>query len=309
LRPLTRVGPEDVLQIGVRAADGRAWRYVRVDSSWRYPDYHYAFVQPQRIEHLLKSLLLTPASVVSSDRRDFTHYGLGPTSPVLELFAREGAALLSLRLGRGVPEMRAGEAYVQLTGADTVYHLHANPAHAFDATDPPMIDRRIRPRALAKKSIAQVTFERAAAYPVLSLRRELVAPAAPNFPGAPPSGPTYVWNARFNDGERECVLGSVFAYISFIDRLTWGTLEETKGTRDLFSAARRLYLEDEDGRVDTLEVAAAEAGQQLLRYRTTGQVSRISQAKADLLFPAIEALLDTLPKPNVYEQVEPHTPF
>ncbi|MGY8825694.1 MAG: DUF4340 domain-containing protein [Candidatus Latescibacterota bacterium] len=309
LRPLARVSPEDVLQIGVRAADGRTWRYVRVDSSWRYPDYHDAFVQPQRIEHLLKSLLLTPASIVSSEARDFIHYGLGPTSPVLELFDREGTSLLSARLGRGVPDMRSGEAYVQRTNADTIYHLHANPAHAFDATDPPMLDRRIRPRALAQKAITQITFAGVEAHSVRRLRRELVAPAEPNMPGAPPSGPTYAWSGLFIDGERECVLGSAFAYISFLDRLTWDALQSAKDARNSFSAARRLYLEDEDGRIDTLEVASTETGLPLLRYRTTGQVFNVNQAKVDLLFPAVEALLDTLPKANAYEQAEPYTPF
>lgn len=309
LRPLAQIHLEDVVQIGVRAADGRTWRYTRVDSSWRYPDYHDAFVQPQRIEHLLKSLLQTPASVVSVEAGDLVHYGLTPASPVLQLMGRDGTPLLTARLGRGAPDMRAGEAYIQRANFDTIYHLHANPAHAFDSADPPMIDRRVRPRALEQKAIVEVRFAGAQDYPVHGIVRRLEAAGAASLPGAPPSGPTYVWQGLFADGERECVVGSAFAYIGFLDRLSWDALHSTAETEAAFSTAYRLYLGDEDGRTDTLEVGAVTAGSQLLRYRTTGQVFSVSRDKAALLFPAPEALLDTLPQPNPYEKVEPHTPF
>ncbi len=309
LRPLVQVRTDDVVQIGVRAANGRTWRYARVDSSWRYPDYYDAFVLPQRIEHLLKSLLLTPASIVSIEAGDLVHYGLTPNSPVLELLDKEGTPLLSARLGRGAPDVRAGEAYIQLAHFDTIYQLHANPAHAFDTADPPMLDRRIRARALAQKAIVQIRFAGAQDYPVRVLQREFGAPAAADMPGAPPSGPTYVWNGLFADGERECVVGSAFAYVGFLDRLSWDALHSPTETEASFRAARRLYLEDEDGRIDTLEVGAATAESQLLRYRTTGQAFSISRAKAELLFPTTQALLDTLPQPNAYDQSEPYTPF
>jgi hypothetical protein len=35
----------------------------------------------------------------------------------------------------------------------------------------------------------------------------------------------------------------------------------------------------------------------------------VPSAKAELLFPSEAALLDSLPKPNPYEQIEPYTPF
>jgi len=47
----------------------------------------------------------------------------------------------------------------------------------------------------------------------------------------------------------------------------------------------------------------------VLRYRTTGQVFTVPNAKAELLFPSEAALLDSLPRPNSYEQIEPYTPF
>lgn len=315
LRSLAQIDLNDVVQIGVRAVDGRTWRYVRVDSSWRYPDYYEAFAQPKRIEHVLKSLLHTPASVVSVEAGDLVHYGLMPTSPVLELVDETGTPLLTARLGRGAPDMRAGEAYIQLVNFDTIYHLHANPAHAFDSADPPMIDRRVRPRALGQKTISHIRFAGAPGfafapdYPVRMLVREMSAPATPNVPGAPPGGPTYVWRGVFADGERECVVGSVFAYVGFLERLSWDALRDARESAAAFSAVRSIYLADEDGRTDTLDVGAATADGQLVRYRTTGQVFSISSAKAELLFPVEKVLLDTLPQPNVYEKAEPYAPF
>ena len=42
LRPLATVNKDDVAGIVAVAGNGRTWRYVRVDSTWRYP----AFLTP-----------------------------------------------------------------------------------------------------------------------------------------------------------------------------------------------------------------------------------------------------------------------
>ena len=158
LRPLATVNKANVAGIVAVAGNGRTWRYMRVDSTWRYPAYFDAFVQPQRIDHLLNSLLQASASVVSSESRDMQRYGLLPNSPTLTLRNPSNSTLLSMRLGRGAPDIRSAESYVQLVGADTIYHLHANPAHAFDSGDPPMLDLRVRPRALKRKAINRISF-------------------------------------------------------------------------------------------------------------------------------------------------------
>ena len=38
-------------------------------------------------------------------------------------------------------------------------HLHANPLLALDNANPPMLDRRVLPQVLARRSIAKITFE------------------------------------------------------------------------------------------------------------------------------------------------------
>lgn len=307
LRPLASVAEGDVAQIVAQAGNGRTWRYVRVDSSWRYPDYHYAFVQPQRIEHLLNSLLQAASSIASVEGGDLPHYGFMANSPLLTLLDAQGTPLLTARLGRGAPDVRASESYVQLAGADTIYHLHANPAHAFDGGDPPMLDRRIRPRALQSRAVDRISFSQPS--PIRSLYREEREAAMPEMPGAPPSGPTYAWIGEFADGARECVAPSAYAYIGFLDRLTWSELRDPAAQAQAFNEARALYIAAEEGSVDTLEISSLVDGVYLLRYRTTGQVFAIPGDKADLLFPTPSALLDSLSKPNAYEQVEPYTPF
>ena len=64
-----------------------------------------------------------------------------------------------MRLGRGAPEVIDSESFVQLSGADTIYHLHANAAHAFDAGDPPMLDGHVWPRALKPQPFERVEFD------------------------------------------------------------------------------------------------------------------------------------------------------
>lgn len=305
LRPLATVDKTDVAQIVAVAGNGRTWRYVRMDSTWRYPAYFDAFVQPQRIDHLLNSLLQASASVVSNERDDMQRYGLLPNSPTLTLRTASNRALLSMRLGRGAPDIRAAESYVQLAGADTIYHLHASPAHAFDSGDPPMLDLRIRPRALKRKAIDRISFS---GYPPLkTLYREQREMDMGSMPNAPPSGPVYAWIGTFSDGTRDCITQSAYAYVGFIDRLSWSTLIDPTAYTQGFD--RALFLTDEEGVVDTLDVGATTGETTVLRYRTTGQVFAVPNAKANLLFPSEAALLDSLPKPNPYEQIEPYTPF
>jgi hypothetical protein len=251
--------------------------------------------------------LQTPASVVATEPGKLAHYGLSAGSPTLRLIDATGVSMLHVRLGRGAPDARAGEAYVQRVGFDTIYHLHANPAHAFDADDPPMLDRRVRPRALAKGAIARVAFTDG--YALRSLRRVLTELDESSRSGRPPSGPIYEWKVVLGDGEHTGVASSVYAYIAYIDRLTWAVLHDPQQAAAAFAEKRSIFLEDEAGHIDTLELGGVGPQGHFLRYSTTGQVFSISQAKADLLFPVASALLDTLPRPNPYEQVEPYTSF
>ena len=78
---------------------------------------------------------------------------------------------------------------------------------------------------------------------------------------------------------------------------------------DAFEQTRYLYLEDEDGNIDTLAVGGADDRGQYLRLHTTGHVLTVTPEKSTLIFPATAALMDTLPQPTPYKQAEPFSPF
>ena len=307
LRLLALVPIADIAQIEIRAA-GRAWRYVLQDSIWYFPAYHRAFALDRRIEHVLKSLTQTPATFVSAEPGDLPHYGLGPNSVRFALLDANGRLLLEVLQGRGAPDIRSSESYVQRVGADTVFHLHAHPVHALEANDPPMLDRRILPQALPRKALQRITFSGDPAYPLKSLHRELKEIEAPT-PGMPPQGPTYHWIATYPDGERVCLAPSIYAYTDFIKRLTWTALHNSSQTDAFFEQTRYLYLEDEEGSIDTLAVGGADDQGQYLRLHTTGHVLTVTPEKSTLIFPATAALMDTLPQPTPYKQAEPFSPF
>ena len=306
LRLFAPVPADQIAQIDIRAAN-RQWRYVLRDSTWRFPAYHQAFALDRRIEHLLKSLTQTQATFVSAELGDLPRYGLGPGSVRLTILDASGYPLLEVLQGRGAPGPRAGKTYVQRVGVDTIFRLLAPPLHALDANDPPLLDRRILPRALPRKALTKITFVGDSDYPLKSLRRELKEIEIPTA-GMPPRGPTHDWIATYPDGEKVCLAPSVYAYIDFLKRLTWTALHDPAQT-DTFAEARFLYLEDEDGVIDTPASGDANQNGHYLHLHTTGHVLTITHEKADLLFPTTSALLDTLPHPTPYTQVEPFSPF
>ena len=101
IRTLKPIPEGQTTEIVARASDGRSWRYVKIDSIWRYPDYHSAYVEPRRIKHVLNSLTKATASIVSTEPGDLHHYQLLPNSPVITLLGEKRETLLSVRLGRG----------------------------------------------------------------------------------------------------------------------------------------------------------------------------------------------------------------
>lgn len=296
LRLLTPEPSSSVDQIEVHAA-GRRWHYVRRGNTWYFPAYHRAFVLNRRVEHLLQSLLATPATFVSTEPGDLARYGLGPGSVRIHLLDPQGRPLLEVRQGRGAPGVRAGESYVQRIGADSIFHLHAHPVHALDTAPPaPMLDRRVLPQALQRKGLRQITFAGDPSYPVQSLSRQLKPMTAPG-----PMMPTYEWIASSATGAETCPSANAEAYADFLKRLTWSALHDPSRT-DAFAEARYLYLEDEEGTIDTLAIGTTDDRGHYLRLHTTGHIFTITPARAALLFPTRSALLDTLPQPAPYHQ-------
>ncbi len=299
LRLLTPELASAVEQIEVHAA-GRRWHYVRRGNTWYFPAYHRAFVLNRRVEYLLQSLLATPATFVSAEPGDLARYGLGPGSVRIHLLNPQGHPLLKVRQGRGAPGPRAGESYVQRVGADSIFHLHAHPVQALDTAPPaPMLDRRVRPQALQRKGIRRIAFAGDPSYPVQSLSRQLKAMTEPG-----PMMPTYQWVALSAAGAEICLSASAEAYADFVKRLTWSALHDPDRTAAFFAQARYLYLEDEEGTIDTLAIGATDDRGRYLRLHTTGHIFTITPEKAALLFPTRSALRDTLDHPSPYHQAE-----
>ena len=249
---------------------------------------------------MLQSLLATPATFVSAEPGDLARYRLGPGSVRIHLLDQQGRPLLEVLQGRGAPGPRAGESYVQRVGADSIFHLHAHPVHALDTAPPaPMLDRRVLPQALQRKGLRRIAFAGDSSYPVQSLGRQLKAMTAPG-----PMMPTYEWITSSATGAETCLSASAEAYADFLKRLTWSALHDPSRT-DAFAQARYLYLEDEEGTIDTLAIGAADDRGHYLRLYTTGHVFSITPEKAQLLFPTRSALRDTLPQPSPYHQAEP----
>ena len=283
-------------------------RYVRRDSTWRYPAYFDAFADPGRVDQFLGSLLQSAATVVATNPARQAHFGLQPEAAIeVVLQGPADTVLLEALIGRGAPGRGASEAYVKKAGNDTLLHLHANPRLALASGNPPMLDRRVLPTALRRKSLRRITFVNASG--LRQLRRIETALHGFPLPGRMPTGPTYVWLATFAAREDTCLNASAFAYASFLSRLRYEELHDPHNAKGFESSSARLELTYEDDVVDVLEVGGrSDKGHIYLHHHTSGQILTISAAKADLLFPTRSTLLDSLPQPSPYQQTEPFGP-
>ena len=303
LRPLPNLPLQQVAAFQVRTA-GQTWTYVRRRGHWRFPAYHEAFVLDAQVDQLLGGLQRL-GTVVSTEPGDMQRFGLHPARAVVLLLRdSRGHPLDEIWLGRRAPGAAADEAYVKRAGADTIYHLHANPRRALGRGVPPMLDPHVLPRALERKSIVRMEWE-APAFELSQLRRLELRPAL--VPGRPPQGPSIVWLSTFAGREDTCLSANAFAFTGFLTRLRYAALHDAAGDGYGFNeAGPRLLLQDEDGREDVLEVGVRDGqGNRFLRLRTTGQVFSLAADKADLLFPGRAALIDSLPQPDPYQVVEP----
>jgi len=311
LRPLVQLSTEQVEQFEI-GLGGKSWTYVRRNGLWRYPALFDAFVRVDRVDRFLNGLLNSQSTVVSTEPGDLAGSGLAPAQAlIVNLKNGQGALLQAVRIGRGIPAPGSAETYIQRAGDDTIFHLHANPRLALAGGTPPLIDPHLLPQGLERGQIVEIRFAGDPAYPLTRLHRVETAPGRPDIPGMPPEGPTYEWIGTFAGEEKSCVSGSAFEYVGFLGRLRYKNLH-SPNTFDSAATKRALYLHDDQGRIDTLDIGGATAnGDVLLRHRAAGLVMALTPEKATLLFPTANALLDSLPRPSAYELAEPRnaSPF
>jgi hypothetical protein len=298
MAPAPAASPERLqVQLGQQT-----WTYVLRGGAWRYPGYFDAFAQAEGVEYVLESLLRAPATVHGIGG-ELTRLGLDPGQALRFRVEGEGGALLAeVWVGLGIPGPGAQECYARPAGADTLFHLHANPRLALGRAAPPLLDNRVLPAALKRKPLARIEFSRPD-HPLRSLRRVQTAPAPPALPGRPPQLPGYQWLAEWGGQELVCGTANAFAYADFLVQLRWAALRDP---RTPFAVQGQLRLRDEADSLDVLELGAAdERGQVLLRHRGTGLVGALEPTQAALLFPSRQALLDTLGTSSPYRRPAP----
>jgi hypothetical protein len=233
---------------------------------------------------------------------------------MVRLSDTSGTQLLEVWFGHSIPGQNSTESYAKKAGSDTIYHAHTHPPLSLKPTPadggPPMLDPHILPRALSRRRIVRITYA-ADGYPLKALYSVPATPASLSLPGQPTQGPIYEWYGFFKGEGKTLNISSALTYISFLSHLRYSELRDPWAAVDygFDRVNRRLYLEDEGGAVDTLEVGDKEAdGRVYLRNRTAGQVFTVASPKVDLLFPTAKALLDSLPKVSPYELAEPPGP-
>ncbi len=296
VRLVATVPVEQVETLWLQQGNGPRWVYEKRGKHWRYPAYHNAYVHSDRIEFLLTTLAQGMGTMLLPGVAAAKHYGL-ESSQALKVGLQDGAgaALTELWIGRGIPGARAGEVYICQAGSDTVFHLHANPRSALDATQPPLLDRRLRPAALKRKALVDIRYERSGVGQVNGLRRVETAMALRPIPGQPPQGPSYVWIAQFGSREDTCLTANVQAYMGFFERLVYKALHAPFPEQQFSSIAGRLTLEDEEGTVDVLEMGnLTKEGAVYWRHRQTGLVFSLDEQSSHLLFPSRTALMDSM---------------
>jgi hypothetical protein len=290
------------LHLGVRP---QTWSYVREGHSWRYPAYFNAFAQVDRIDFLLRSLLEGVGTVVPDNGGvEDAPRGLADEQALKVRFLdSDNRLLLESWIGRGIPGPRSAESYLKRAADDTVFHWHANPRHALDGGNPPIIDRLVLPRALGRKALVAISISTAGSV-TLALRRENlpIEIREDGMPMPPIPGSSYVWLATFEDGSTDtCRIENVHSYTRLLKGLTFEHLNDPAIMQGSMwgDGAREFALTDEDGVVDLLTLQFDERGEALLYSTSTRLLSTIDAARAALLTPTREALLaERLPAPT-----------
>jgi hypothetical protein len=299
VRPVVGADPQRAQTLRI-AQDGHRWEYVLRDSVWRYPAYFDAYVQRPRLDQFLRSVMTSSGSVVADDAPSASGFGFGDAGTLeVAVLDAQGRNIVTARLGRGIPGALGSESYLRKSGEDTIFHLHASPRLALDAAAVPMIDRHLLPEALRRGAIVRVTFpDRTAALD--SLWREDLPP---DLGTGPMRGPSYRWRARLGGLDTTCVDNGVYAYLSYLTRVSYDRLLPPGDFGKAAERARVVMLEDDKGVIDTLEVVGGEVA--IVRHRLARQIATLTDEQAALIFPAPSALLDTLGQPSIYDRAAP----
>lgn len=310
LRPLVDPGadivPERVRAIRIhQGGNPQEWTYQKQGSHWRFPGHFDAYVRTDRIDFILRIILQSLGTFVSAEAQDRHRYGLSVDQALtVTLLDAQGIQLIEVQVGEGVTGAASAESYLRKSSVDTILHWHANPRHALDPGNPPMIDPLVLPKALARPSLASIRFETGHPGAVTGLRRVEV-PASGDDPAAllaQRSEPAFLWLATVDGREDTCLSAGVSAYSSFLSRLRYHRVHDPRKGGYGFVNGRQIELITDDGEIDVLDIGGAASKQTVyLRNQSAGMVFSIDRSGAELLFPRAEYLFGPLPQPSPYD--------
>lgn len=284
------------------------WQYAKTDGNWHYPQYQNVLGLNDRIKRFLEGVVESRGTVVAFDRTQAQHYGFNlPTTLAISLTDSTASWIQNIQIGRSLPGRDANESFMAVTDRDTLFHMHTDPRQLLswerEPNRPPLIDPKVVPSALARRAIKQIVFTSG---PVSNLERIEVEPED-STKTRPQDGPIYEWYGQINGKRQKVVNGSVYAYLSFINRLKYDDLHPKSADQNFDKSA--VILIDDDQIADTLQIGGkTPIGHTYVQHRTTGQILSVSEIKANLLFPTA-TVLDTLPKPSPYDKAQPTGPF
>ncbi|MBK33938.1 MAG: hypothetical protein CME26_00210 [Gemmatimonadetes bacterium] len=279
--------PGDVTSLEV-VVDQSRWRYVRRDSVWFHPALHDVHADGAAIHRVLRSLLTSSATIVSATGLE-PHHSTG----ALRSLAFQTLGLdQAFELGDRLPGATVPERYIRVVSSDTVYQLHGDPWSPIgDALDPaPMLDRKVIPTALSRRSVRRAVIARDDL--VVELTREEIESERPSSLGT-----EFVWYRSEGGGRDSLNSSAAFSYVGFLQRLTWSEVEAaSKGEEDV----GLVVLIDDLDQTDSLIVRRT-GDRAYVMHRPSGRAYRIEDVKVEKLFTKLD-LHASLPDPNPFRR-------
>jgi hypothetical protein len=297
------LSPEDVHVFRIDTPGGaQPWTYRKISGHWRYPQSHNAYVLTDRADRFISQIVESKGTVILASPSQRNHYGLEPASTItVHLYDSLYTPQIAVDLGRAIPGRNVNESYIRPVAADTIFHIHANPLAILGdlkVGNPPILDPQVFPEALSESQIVRIDFD-GSLKGISSMYRVEADTAKGEKPVGLPEGPMYLWKAVYSDRTEDCNLISANAYLRYLRDLEHnGNLDEGIPAAEGASTIILLY---ESAQPDTLDVFALYGTEEtIVRNRRAGQVFSLSSARANLVFPSVKAVVDSLPTPSPY---------
>ena len=281
-----------------------AWTYRWQNGNWHYPAYQNVFGLNDRIGSFLKDTFDNFGTIIAVENHSKFEFSQTPLT--IHLVDSTKTWQETVQIGASLPGTDTREAYMKVPQSDTIYQIHADPIRSLLwerlPNRPPFVDPKVLPSALTRRAIKRVIFNNAQT-PVTEIERiEIEKDEAQT---SPQDGPQYEWFAHINNKRQKVVNASAYAYLGFLSRLKYDTLEDPTQKRP---ATQSIILIDDQDIADTLEIGNWNSSQTPVYHKTSGHLYTVANNKAKLLF-LTPTLLDTLPRTTPYHQAEPTGAF